>query len=79
MTENSKYLDEICRKYASPLRIWMGPNLYIFVHDAKCAEQVLKGRTTMKKPKVYEAISDAIGGDGLFSSNGNYGKTKLKK
>lgn len=49
----------------------MGPNLYIFVHDSECAEQVLKGRTTLNKPKVYEAISDVLGGAGLFSSNGN--------
>lgn len=48
----------------------MGPNLYIFIHDAQCAEQVLKGRSTIAKPQVYEAIRDALGGDGLFSSNG---------
>lgn len=50
----------------------MGPNLYIFVHDAETAEQVLKGRTTLSKPSVYEAITDVLGGDGLFSSNGNF-------
>lgn len=70
-TENSKYLDEISRKYQSPVRVWMGPNLYIFIHDAECAEQVLKGRKTLSKPTVYQAISDALGADGLFSSNGN--------
>lgn len=49
----------------------MGPNLYIYIHDPEQAEQVLKGRTTLNKPKVYEAISDALGGDGLFTANGN--------
>lgn len=48
----------------------MGPNLYIFIHDAEQAEQVLKGRITLSKPTVYQAISDALGADGLFSSNG---------
>lgn len=71
-TENSKYLDEISQKYPSPVRVWMGPNLYVFIHDAESAEQVLKGRTTLSKPKVYEAIADALGADGLFSSNGNF-------
>lgn len=71
-TENSTYLDTISQKYPSPVRVWMGPNLYIFVHDAEGAEQVLKGRTTISKPKVYEAIQDALGADGLFSSNGNF-------
>lgn len=70
-TENVQFLDAICKKYPSPLRIWMGPNLYIYIHDPEQAEQVLKGRTTLNKPKVYEAISDALGGDGLFTANGN--------
>lgn len=70
-TENSLYLDEISRKYPSPVRVWMGPNLYIFVHDAECTEQVLKERTTLLKPKVYESIADVLGGDGLFTANGN--------
>ncbi|XP_031641181.1 probable cytochrome P450 313a4 [Contarinia nasturtii] len=76
--ENSKYLDEISQKYPSPTRVWMGPNLYIFVHDAESAEQVLKGRSTLNKPKVYEAIHDALGGDGLFSSNGEVWKMHRK-
>lgn len=69
--ENVKFLDEICKKYPSPLRVWMGPNLYIYVHDAENTEQVLKGKTTIGKAKVYEAIADVLGGDGLFTSNGN--------
>lgn len=56
----------------------MGPNLYIFVHDAKGAEQVLKGRLTLDKPKVYEAIKDALGSNGLFSSNGEDWKLHRK-
>lgn len=56
----------------------MGPNLYIFVHDAKGAEQVLKGRLTLDKPKVYEAIRDALGSDGLFSSSGEEWKQHRK-
>lgn len=70
-TENIQYLDELVKKYPSPVRVWMGPNLYIFIHDAENAEQVLKGRTTMHKPNVYDAISDVLGGNGLFTANGN--------
>lgn len=77
-TENSAFLDEISRKYPSPVRVWMGPNLYIFIHDAKCAEQVLKGRLTLDKPQVYESIKDALGGNGLFSSNGEHWKLHRK-
>lgn len=71
-TENSQFLDEISEKHASPCRVWMGPNLYVFIHDADSAEQILKGRQTLNKPKVYEAISDVLGGDGLFSIKGLY-------
>lgn len=65
------YIDEVCKKFPSPMRLWMGPDLYILVHDADCAEQVLKEKTALYKPKVYEAISDVLGGHGLFTSNGN--------
>lgn len=57
----------------------MGPNLYVFIHDADHAEQILKGRMTISKPKVYEAISDVLGADGLFSSNGNFPNSILTK
>lgn len=63
-------MDEISKKYPSPCRVWMGPNLYFFVTDAKTAEVVLKGKQTLDKPQVYEAIKDALGANGLFSSNG---------
>lgn len=53
------------------MRVWMGPNLYVFIHDADSAEQVLKSRQTLNKPRVYEAIADCLGGDGLFSIKGS--------
>lgn len=70
-TENSLYLDEISKKYPSPARVWMGPDLYILVTDAECAEQVLKEKKLLNKPKVYEAVADALDGHGLFTSSGN--------
>lgn len=45
----------------------MGPELYLFVHDAKTAEAVLKARQCLNKPAVYNAVTDALGADGLFT------------
>lgn len=69
--DNVQFMDKLGENFPSPTRVWMGPNLYVFIHDAENAEQVLKGRTTLNKANVYEAISDVLGGDGLFTSSGN--------
>lgn len=63
-------MDEIARKYSSPSRIWMGPNLYVFIHDAVSVETVLRARNCLDKPSVYEVVRDALGADGLFTLKG---------
>lgn len=70
IVENVDYLNNLSRKYASPTRVWMGPELYIFVHDAKTAEIVLKSRCCVNKPNVYKVVSDGLGADGLFTLKG---------
>lgn len=50
----------------------MGWNLYIFVHDAKSADTLLRSKAALNKPPVYSAIGEALGGDGLFTANGEH-------
>lgn len=66
------YIDKVAETYPSPMRVWMGPNLYIFVHDADSVNKLLHSRTSLDKPDVYAAVRDALGSDGLFSSKGIY-------
>lgn len=61
-------MDELAQKYESPVRVWMGPNLYIFIHDAKSAETLLRSKVCLNKPPVYTAVREALGGDGLFTA-----------
>lgn len=70
------YFNRISRKYDSPTRLWLGPDLYVFVHDAKTAETVLRNRHCVNKSKVYNAVRDGLGGDGLFTLKGWYRSNK---
>lgn len=76
--ENVRYLDYIAAKYASPVRVWMGPHLYILVTDPKSAETVLRSKACLNKPDVYEAVRHVLGGDGLFTAAGEHWRTHRK-
>lgn len=77
-TANVQYLDEMCEKYESPIRVWMGQDLYIYLSDAKSAEALLRSKVALDKPKVYQTVRDGLGGDGLFTSNGELWRTHRK-
>lgn len=64
-------MDKLCSKYPSPIRVWMGPNLYVYVDDPQSAETLLKHRNAFEKPNVYDAVKDVLGADGLFTLKGN--------
>lgn len=57
------------------MRVWMGPNLYVFVTDSNAAETLLRSKDALDKPSVYQAVRDGLGGDGLFTANGELWKT----
>lgn len=76
--ENVSYLDKLALKYKSPVRVWMGPNLYIFIHDAKSAETLLRSKVCLNKPPDYHAVRDALGGDGLLTANGEHWRRHRK-
>lgn len=49
------------------MRLWLGTDLYVFVHDAANAEIILKSRHCLDKPDVYRVLADGMGGDGLLT------------
>lgn len=73
--DNVAYLDELAQKYVSPVRVWMGPNLYIFLHDAKSIDTLLRSKISLDKAPVYRAVREALGGDGLFTSKSDQWRT----
>lgn len=65
------YLDQLSKTYESPMRVWLGPMLLVFIADAENVEILLKSKDCLNKPDTfYKMIRDAISGDGLFTSKG---------
>lgn len=71
-TENIEYFNRLTARISGPMRIWLGPQLYVIIHDAVNAEIVLKSRHCLDKPSVYDIVRDGIGGDGLFTMKSVY-------
>lgn len=65
-------------KYQSPVRVWMGPKLYVLIQDAKNADIVLRSKSCLEKPEEYETVRDVLGGDGLFTAKGEHWRVHRK-
>lgn len=65
------FLDEISMKYESPMRLWFGPQMVVFIADAENAEIVLKSKDCLNKPyDFYKILRDALNVDGFFTLKG---------
>lgn len=71
-SELSPYLDEVTKKYGcSPIRLWLGPEMVVFISDAENTEIVLKSKDCLNKPEIfYKIIRDALQIDGFFTLEG---------
>lgn len=59
------------KEYESPIRLWLGPMLLVFVADAENVEILIKSKDCLNKPETfYKMIRDGISADGLFTSSG---------
>lgn len=65
------FLDRIAGKYASPMRIWFGPKMLVFVADAENAEIILKSKDCLDKPDIfYNFIRDTLGTESMITVDG---------
>lgn len=65
------FLDRIARKYASPMRIWFGPKMLVFIADAESAEIILKSKDCLDKPDIfYNVIRDTLGSESMLTVDG---------
>lgn len=65
------YLDKIAQKYSSPMRLWFGSKMLIFIADAENAEIVLKSKYCLNKSDIfYNVIRDSMCVDGILTSEG---------
>lgn len=64
-------MDDVTTKYGSPIRLWLGPEMVVFVSDAENSEIVLKSKDCLNKPhSFYKTVRDAMQIDGLFTLDG---------
>lgn len=57
--------------YKSPIRLWFGPLLFVFIADAGNAEVILKSKDCLNKPEMlYKIIRQTLSFDGLFTLEG---------
>lgn len=54
------------------MRVWLGPELYVIIHDAVSAEIVTRSRYCLDKPSVYNIVREGLNGDGLFTMPSGY-------
>lgn len=71
VSDTLPYLDEIAKKYSSPMRLWFGSKMLIFIADAENAEIVLKSKDCLNKPDIfYNVLRDSMSVDGILTSQG---------
>lgn len=59
------------KKYSSPHRFWLGPQLIVYITDAENAELVLKSKDCIEKARfVRKIIREILQVDGLFTLTG---------
>lgn len=61
----------MAKKYGSPLRLWLGPEMVVFISDAENVEIIMKSKDCLNKPNsFYKMIRDAMQVDGFFTLKG---------
>ncbi|KAL1115982.1 hypothetical protein AAG570_005477 [Ranatra chinensis] len=50
-----------CMNYPSPFRLWLGPFLYVVVHDPEDAQIVLTNSAALEKGVIYNTLKNTFG------------------
>lgn len=68
----------MCQKYGSPLRLWLGPKMYLLLDNADDIETVLKSPHCLNKESVYHYVQESLSVNGLFTLEGKIISSSLK-
>lgn len=53
--------------------MWIGPKLFVIIHDICDVETILKSQHCLNKIFVYKFVKDGLGDvDGMFTAEGNF-------
>jgi len=67
--DNFQKILKIAKQYASPVRVWVGPKLYLYIDRPEQVQAILNSPNCLEKEKVYKFLT-ILGGDGLITSDG---------
>ncbi|XP_054270349.1 cytochrome P450 4C1-like [Macrosteles quadrilineatus] len=72
-----KNLQNMIDDYGPVVKVWMGPEAYVILSDAKDIEAVLSSNVHLNKPQIYAFLEKWLG-NGLVSSPADIWKTHRK-
>lgn len=57
-------------KYNSPIRIWLGTKLFVYVDNIEDVEAVLSSAECTNRDEIYQYLKEALGVNGVFTLEG---------
>lgn len=72
--ESLDFVREISLEYEdleTPICVFLGTNLYVYVDTVKCVEDVLMSSDCLNRQASYKYIREGLGVNGVFTSNGS--------
>lgn len=67
------FVNDISLQYEhlqSPISVWLGTNLFVYVDNVLAVEQVLASTECLDRQRSYKYIREALGVDGVFTLDG---------
>lgn len=64
------YLDKMSANYATPLRLWLGTKLFIYLDNVEDVEIILAAPECINREESYQFMKEALGVDGIFTLEG---------
>lgn len=57
-------------KHNSPIRIWLGTKLFVYVDNVEDVEVVLSSAECTNREEIYQYLKEALGVNGVFTLEG---------
>lgn len=64
------YLDKLSSEYTTPIRVWLGTKLFIYLDNVEDVEIALAAPECINREDSYQFLKEGLGVDGLFTLEG---------
>lgn len=68
-----KFIEETSlafEKSNSPIRIWLGTKLFVYIDNVEDVEVVLSSAQCINRAEIYQYLNEALGVNGIFTLEG---------